>query len=473
MQRANRRSRVLKRATGDNAGFTLLEVLVAGFVLVVGLIFIASIGSITDSETRSLIHQVAAQEVEKARALDYADVGTVGGQPAGLLVASETVTVEGVPLLITREVAFAKDATYSNSGPFPANYRRVTIRVQVAGDSRLGPVELATLVAGGAKGGALDITVKDSRGYPVPDVLITVKNDHLEPKVLIASSAIRTDSTGHLLIPGLTPDSTTSYYVRVDKAGYNSDWTDPMVVVNEGYPYTIKEFIIERLSTLNIRVIDETGAAVAGASLTVTGPREFATPHPYQTDGTGFVSLADIGYSTSGNPYVVAVAAGNGYQAGSSGNIILEPGTIQDVTITVQSNGATPTTASTTATTASSTTDTTSGGTVTTASTTPPTTSPPTATTLGRGKLTVHVQRWKEHDGHLQLEGLENANVTFSFTGGQGQTNSGGDIVFSDVPFGTYDLLVTKKDYVEYRVQVTFSASPMTVTVTMVKKSGD
>ncbi len=351
MQSAIRRSRVLTRSTGDSAGFTLLEVLVAGFVLVVGLIFIAqffasAIGSVSDSETRSLIHQVASQEIEKARALDYADVGTVDGHPAGMLVASETVTVEGVSLLITREVIFVEDPSYS--GPYPANYRRVTIRVQVDGDTRLGPVELATLVAGGAAGGSLDITVVDSRGEPVPDALITVRNDHLVPNVLINSSAIRTDSSGHLLIPGLTPDATTSYYVEVNKAGYNSDWTDPMVVVNEGLPYTVVQFTIDQVSTLNVHVVDETGAAVPGASMTVTGPREFGVPHPYVTDDAGLVSITDIGFSTSGNPYVIAVPAGNGHQAGSLGDIVLEPGTTLNVTIVVQSDGVTTTVAPTT-----------------------------------------------------------------------------------------------------------------------------
>jgi len=446
VNRAGKECRPFERPTGDDAGFTLLEVLVAGFVLVVGLIFIAqffssAIGRVTDSETRSLIHQVAAQEIEKARGLDYADVGTVGGHPAGPLLASETVTVEGVSLQISREVTFVEDPSYS--GPFPANYRRVTIRVQVDGDTRLGPVELVTLVAGGARGGSLDITVVDTRGEPVPDVLITVDNDHLIPGVHIGTSAIRTDSQGHLLIPGLTPDPTAAYYVEANKTGYNREWTDPMVVVEEGLPYTVIQFIMDSVSTLNIHVVDETGAAVVGASLSVTGPREFATAQTYLTDGTGLASLTGIGFSTSGNPYVIAVAAGNGYLAGSLGDIVLEPGTTQDVTIVVQSDGAT------------STTDTTLGGTPTTIST--------TSTTTGLSSLTVHVQRWKNGT----LKGLKNAEVTFN--GAQGLTNSGGDIVFTDIPIGTYDLLVTRNNYIPYSTTVTIGGGSVTVVVTMVQ----
>lgn len=470
MNGAKRHSPPTNDDAGGNAGFTLLEVLVAGFVLVVGLIFIAqffasAIGRVTDSETRSLIHQVAAQEIEKIRAMDYADVGTAGGQPSGTLLASETITVEGVSLDITREVIFVEDASYS--GPYPANYRRVTIRVQATGDSRLGPVELATLVAGGAAGGSLDITVVNTRGEPVPDALIVVNNNHLVPNVHISASAIRTDSSGHLLIPGLTPDATTAYYAEVNKAGYNSDWTDPMVVVNEGLPYTVIQFTIDQVSTLNIHVVDETGAPVTGAAMTVTGPREFAVAHPYTTDGAGLVALTGIGYSTSGNPYVVSVPAGGGHQAGSSGNIVLDPGTTQEVTIVVATNGVTTTTAAPTTTTASTTT-TTSGGSSTTVSSTTSSTSTsttvaPTTTTIGYGSVTIHVQRWK--DGKWKPV----KNATVSFNGTEQPTNDGGEVTFLNVAFGTYPLLVTKNEYVPYSGTVAVDGVEV-VTVTLVKK---
>jgi type II secretory pathway pseudopilin PulG len=458
IRRARQGSWVTKRLTGDNAGFTLLEVLVAGFVLVVGLVFIAqffasAIGSVTDSETRSLIHQVASQEIEKARALDYADIGTVGGHPAGLLLASETVTVEDVSLVITREVIYVEDPSYS--GPYPANYRRVTIRVQVDGDSRLGPVELATLVAGGAAGGSLDIRVTNARGEPVPDVLLSVENNHLIPNVHINSSAIRTDSQGRLLVPGLRPDPTTAYYVEGTKTGYNSAWTDPMVVVNEGLPYTVIQFIMDRLSTLNIHVVDELGSPVPGVNMTVTGPRGFS--QNIQSDGGGLHSLVDIGFSTSGNPYVIAVNSGQGYQPVST-SVALEPGITQDVTIVVVSNIVTTTT-----TVAPPTTTTTVGtGTTTTTLSTTTTTVLSTSTTIGFGSVLVQVMRWR--DGRLRP--VENASVTLYGT--PQMTNSAGEVTFSNVPFGTYDLLVTKNDYHDYRSTVLVNGSEV-VPVTLVR----
>ena len=334
------------RAGRGDAGFTLIEVIVACLVLVMGILALSqfltsAIATVSDSETRSLLHQVAAQELETVRSMEYDQVGTVGGHPAGPLLSSETRTVEGVDLIIVREVTYVADVSYS--GPYPANYRRVTIGVRVAGNDRLAPVELASLVAGGAPGGALDVTVTDSQGNPVPDVLIKVDNDHLSPQIHISSSAIRTDSLGHLLIPGLPPDATTSYYVEASKSGYNLAWTDPMVVVNEGLPYTVVQFVIDRVSTLNVHVVDEEGSPSPawryrsrgrGPSARASRPTATATNRWWTS-----------GFSTSANPYVFAVTPGQGYQPVSV-SVTLEPGVTQDVTIEV---ARIPTTTTTTA----------------------------------------------------------------------------------------------------------------------------
>ena len=96
--RTHRRRRSQRR--GD-AGFTLMEVMVAGLVLVVGLIAISqffgsAMARVMDSRTRSILHQVASEEIEKVRALKYADVGLVNSMPGGTLLATtETKVVAG------------------------------------------------------------------------------------------------------------------------------------------------------------------------------------------------------------------------------------------------------------------------------------------------------------------------------------------------------------------------------------------
>jgi hypothetical protein len=115
-----------------------MEVLVAGVVLVVGLVFIAQFFTSTalrilSSDTRSLMTQIASQEIETIRGLQYADVGTVGGQPSGQLQPVDTKTLQGRQFQIERDVTYFTDSSYS--GPYPANYRRVTIKVSEVGNS--------------------------------------------------------------------------------------------------------------------------------------------------------------------------------------------------------------------------------------------------------------------------------------------------------------------------------------------------
>jgi len=233
-------------STARNGDFTLIEVLIAGLVLVIGLVgmaqfFASSSDRVMDSETRLLLHQIAGQEIENIRALPYEDVGTMGDQPLGTLLPTETRTVEGVPIKIVREVIYVQDPTYS--GPYPANYRLVTVIVRATDSPGLDPVELSTIVAGGAKGGTLDTTVTDLAGEGIPGVYIHITNDHLIPHVDISASAIRTDSNGHLLVPGLTPDSTNGYFATVTKEGYNPAATREGLVVQDGTPYTVMHLI--------------------------------------------------------------------------------------------------------------------------------------------------------------------------------------------------------------------------------------
>ena len=157
-----------------DAGFTLMEVMVAGLVLIIGLIaisqfFSSAMARVMDSKTRSILHQVASEEIEKVRALKYADVGLRNSMPGGQLLAHEVVSNvngTGITVSIDREVTFVQDSSYS--GPYPANYRRATVSVSTD-SSRLGPVVVSTNVAGGAAGGALDVTVRDSANQPVAD----------------------------------------------------------------------------------------------------------------------------------------------------------------------------------------------------------------------------------------------------------------------------------------------------------------
>lgn len=302
--------RWLRNVQSDN-GFTIVEVLVAGVVLVVGLIFIAHFFTgaamrVLASDTRSLMAQIATQEIETIRGLQYQDIGTQGGQPPGNLPTTNTTVVEGRTFQIVREVTYIEDSSYS--GPYPANYRRVTVSVAQVDNSALAPIVMTTNIAGGAKGGTLDITVTDLSGAAIPGAHLTITDDVLVPHVLINASAIRTDDDGHLDVPGLTADPNGGYFVSASLSGYTSAALKNGVVVANGSPFTVVQLIMDRPATMNIHVTDQNGTPLSGVALTVTG---FLSVSPWDfsqnvtTDANGDAVLTDIRYSTSLEPYFI------------------------------------------------------------------------------------------------------------------------------------------------------------------------
>ncbi len=422
-------------ALKSGGGFTLIEVLVAGMVLVIGLIamsqfFASAAARVLDSDIRSMLHQVASQDLESVRGLPYEDVGTVTGHPSGVLADEEDRTVQNTLVRINREVIYWTDPSYS--GPYPANYRRVKVTVSAVDYARLAPVELTSNVAGGTPGGNLDVTVTDLEGNPVPDARIEITDDNLVPHVNINSLALRTDSTGHMLIPGLTPDDTPNYYVRVSKSGYNDDWTDPMVVVQDGLPYTVVEFTIDRLADFTVRVVDTFGAPVEGLNVSVIGPKEFDQSFVSSAEGQLF---ENVRYSTDLDKYVVRLVEGQGYDPVSEG-VVLEPGESREVVLTVPAGGPTTTTTIP----------------LTTTTTLIPTT---TTTGSGAGSLTVRVLSTGTN-GPLRraLVNLEGHTLL---------TNDDGYAYFSNLESRTYSIVVTKNNYYDYRGHVVINGSTSTV----------
>jgi hypothetical protein len=304
-------ARRLFREPSSERGFTIFEVLIAGLVLVVGLMFMAQFFAsastrILESDTRSLMHQVATQEIETIRSMQYQDVGTVGGQPAGAIVPLVTAVLQGRTFQISREVTYIQDPSYS--GPYPASYRRATITVSLTSSSSIDPVQMTTNVAGGALGGTLDVTVSDVSGAPVSGAQLTITDNVLTPHVLINSSAVRTGTDGKIMVPGLTPDSGGGYNVQASKTGYNTAVLKQNVVVVKGLPFTVVQLIIDRVATMHLHVTDVNGVARAGVSLTVTGYTSvspFTFSQTVTTDANGSVVLSNIRYSTTIEPYFV------------------------------------------------------------------------------------------------------------------------------------------------------------------------
>lgn len=442
--------RIIRRLAGlrSERAFTLVEVLVAGIVLVVGLVmmaqfFAAASARVLDSDIRTVLHQAATEDLETIRGLPYEEVGTTTGNPQGTLLENEDRVVQNVTVHFHRSVVYWTDPSYS--GPYPANYRRVTIEVSALGQQAVNAVEVVSNVAGGATGGTLDITVTDVQGEPVPNAYLTITNTHLIPNINIYSSSIKTDSLGRMIVPGLKPDSTTSYVVTASKTGYNTAHNDPGVVVVDGVPYTVVQLTIDKLATMVVNV-DYNGNPVAGLNVRVRGPEGYLNDIVATAEG---VTLSNIRYSTDLDPYVVSLRTGQGYPTQDI-KVVLAPDSTQVVTITLPPPPTTTTLAPTTTTLVGSTT---TSITTTTSSTT---------TTLADSTLRVKVYR--SSNGAA----IKNARVTLS-NGASKTTNSSGWVFFEGLAAGSYGVTVSANNYYDYTGTVAVSGATV-LTVYLVHK---
>ncbi len=97
------------RRVRDEAGFGLIDTLAA--LLVLGLVLVFSIPAVLVAQSAvrradelDLLRSGAQGALEEIRALDFADVGTTTGSPAGVVVDDRIVVVDGVQVRLQTEV---------------------------------------------------------------------------------------------------------------------------------------------------------------------------------------------------------------------------------------------------------------------------------------------------------------------------------------------------------------------------------
>ena len=102
------RFKTTKKATQDDIiinGFTLIEVLIGVLILAVAILTIYSLFNMSlkviwESKAKITATQLANQKIEIAHNLNYADVGTVNGIPAGNIPQTENIIRNGINFVV-------------------------------------------------------------------------------------------------------------------------------------------------------------------------------------------------------------------------------------------------------------------------------------------------------------------------------------------------------------------------------------
>lgn len=220
--------------------------------------------------------EVAGSQMEYIRSLDYDDIGTLGGIPAGLIPQNAMTTNGGLVYDVRTYIAYIDDPA-DGLGALDATGITTDYKVsKVVVTYEVGGVEHdITLVSNSAPlgiesttgGGTLQINVADAVGGPVSGATVRIENASTSPAVDLSTFS---DAGGTVYLPG-APTS-TEYQVTVLKTGYSSDQTYERDTTNvnptPGYLTVIAgsttsgTFFIDLLGTLVLRTFSPIAPAV-------------------------------------------------------------------------------------------------------------------------------------------------------------------------------------------------------------------
>lgn len=224
----------MRSTSSFNTGFSLIELLVSTAVLLMVFaasmtIFSFSLNLIGEARVRSMATNLAIEEMEMLRNIEYSNLGTVGGIPSGIVPQEKTIEVDDTIFNIYTSIVYVDDP-FDGTGtddPINTDYKRVRLEInwQGAFPSRqaivfgtdISPPGLETLEGGGI----LQVSVADASGLPVEEAEVRIVNDEVDP---VIDTTLVTPETGVITLPG-APACVDCYSITASKSGYTSDRT--------------------------------------------------------------------------------------------------------------------------------------------------------------------------------------------------------------------------------------------------------
>jgi type II secretory pathway pseudopilin PulG len=307
-------------------GFTLIEALAFLFIFsVITVTFYQtwSLGTkqIINSKNRLGATALASQQMETIRGLPFDSIGTTTGIPSGVIVQSQSVSVNAATYTLHTLVQFVDDAIDGTlalgTDAAPNDYKKVTVTVSWGGggaSEQINAISLFSLdgvesVAAGT--GILSVNVLNDAGVGVSGATVHVVNSSVVPAV---DMTFATDANGNGTFPGAKA-SVQGYEISVSKTGYYGNQTYPPYPTSTFNPTSIHTSVVagsltaatlvsDQKSTIAIRTKDPYGADVPNLNFTIFGglaigtdPLDSSIEYDYtqstSTDGSGEKDLSD------------------------------------------------------------------------------------------------------------------------------------------------------------------------------------
>ena len=277
------------RALRAEAGFTLIEVLLAGVMLAILSVPISALLSSTAAvarldRERTGADQIAQAQVETIRTLPYTQVGVTGGNPPGVLAASTTSALpSGEAVTIATQVSWVADPDPAVAYPTNADYKKVVLTITRNSDGKQLSQKTTFVSSASAPPSAGSLWVQVKRqvidavtNLPLPGASVNLTGG--------PSSENRTDTTdasGTVLFPALqnSTNGTPVYTLATTLSGYSvfPDDISPGAASSISSAASVNSVGTLRMykpTSLTVNVQDKNGVAyTAGATISLDSSR--------------------------------------------------------------------------------------------------------------------------------------------------------------------------------------------------------
>jgi type II secretory pathway pseudopilin PulG len=261
----------------DEAGFTLMEVVIAISLIVLAFtaimpLYFSITKYVVSNRERAESNTVAARDMERIRSVAYEKVGLVSGNPSGIFVAEKDETrADGKIFHISTRISWVDDpmdgTAAAGTDPMPNDYKIAKVTVTNQGSTTV-LAEITSNIARASEeppvsGGNIIVKVFLADGVtPLSDVQVNITTGPSSPE------QGWTLSDGTALFAELTPSVTAGdYTIAISKDGYivRPDQYLLTTTVIFGQTRTVS-FIMDQPGHLTVRLQNPDGSLISKVS---------------------------------------------------------------------------------------------------------------------------------------------------------------------------------------------------------------